>query len=178
MKRSWVGVGVGAVGLVAVACGGGDEMAGDLLEDAGQLLRDAGSALADAGAGSDGSAHAEASETHEVTCTDALVRTVVSGGTTTRSIVRLAELVTSTSDITGVDVIVCGKEGSYPANETCPAGSTCTGTAVLQPGDCHSSSAYLEAGKVRAYCGSYGDVNGVAPLTSPRWKTARITIRR
>jgi hypothetical protein len=174
-------MGVGVAGAVVVACG--DGTAGELLEDAGQLLVDAGAALVDAGSGADGSADAQTSsgvksETHEVACTDALVRTETAGSTTTRDVVRLADVATNTSDITGVDVIVCGREAApYPA-ETCPQGATCSGSAQLRQGDCGVSYVVIEAGKVRAACGTFTEVNGVLQPGWQRWKTARITIRR
>lgn len=193
MKRSWVGIGVGAVVAGVVACGGGDELAGEMLEDAGQLLVDAGVALVDASSGVDGRADAQVggsadsgagaqagggtkSETHEVTCVDTVLRTVTNGGTTTRSLARIAELSTGTSDITGVDAIVCGREGDYPA-EYCPPGATCIGSSFLPPSECFGTLPSLDSGKLRVVCGQFIEVNGVAQA-GPRWRTARITIRR
>ncbi len=177
-------MGVGAACMVGIACGADGEIAKEMLEDAGQLLADAGRALSDAGpsVGSDaqaqgGGGSGGSSETHEVQCTDALVRTVVQGGTTTRTVTRLAELSTGTADITGVDVVVCGGEGTL-AQEYCPSGATCTGATYAPFMDCAVTSAALGGGKVRAYCGSYIQVNGAYQPGYQRFKTARITVRR
>lgn len=178
MNRTWVGMGVGAACMVGIACGADGEMAAEMLDDAGRLLVDAGKALVDAGSGVDGSASAQGSETHEVACTDALVRTIVQGGTTTKTVGLTADVVTSTADISGVDVIVCGREAEPYGTEACPAGARCSGSALLRQGDCGPGYAVLEAGKVRAACGGFTEVNGVLQPGWQRWKTARITIRR
>ena len=176
-KRAAVGVVAGFV----IACGAGDDMAGELLEDAGQILVDAGQAMADAGSRGGGDASAQVqqpkSETKDVACTDALVRTVTVAGTVTRTITRLAEVTTSPDGITGIDVIVCGREGEYAA-ETCGPDDTCEGSSVIPAGDCRVVAPIIEGGKVRAWCGTFTETGGVAEPTMPRWRTARITIRR
>lgn len=187
MNRTWVGMGVGAACMVGIACGADGEMAAEMLDDAGRLLVDAGRAVADAGAqlvdagdNVDGSAVAQPGgngETHEVQCTDAYVRTVKQGSTTTRTVARVAELATPTGDITGVDVIVCGREG--PGYEPpCPSGATCSGSYLAPSYDCSSSSVDISPGKVRAYCGTFSEVGGALQPSNVRWRTARITIRR
>ncbi len=179
MNQAWVGMGVGAACMVAVACGADGELAKQMLEDAGEALVDAGRMLVDAGGGAGGGAQAQGGgETHEVQCTDALVRTVVQGGVTTRSITRVAELAVSTTGVTGVDVVICGKEGSAPAETYCPTGATCSGTSNMTSGDCATVAANIDPNKIRAWCGRYDTVNGVAQSTGERWKTARITVRR
>jgi len=172
---------VGAFAGIVIACGAGDDMAGGLLEDAGQILVDAGQAMADAGSRGGGDAAAQVgaprSETRDVMCTDALVRTVTVAGTVTRTITRLAELATTTDDITGIDVIVCGREGEYAA-ETCGPDDTCEGSSLIPAGDCRVVAPIIDGGKVRAWCGTFTETGGVAEATMPRWRTARITIRR
>lgn len=169
-----------AVLTVAVACGG-DDMAGELLRDAGEILVDAGQALTDAGGAARMDAQAQAtqpkSETYEVACTDALVRTEKTDGVTVRLIRRVADVSTNTGDITGIDVIVCGREGADYV-ESCTEADMCSGSSQLVRGECHPSNAAMESGKVRADCGSFREVNGVAPSGPARWKRARITIRR
>lgn len=191
MKRTYAGLSAGAVCALAVACGADGEMAAAVLDDAGRLLVDAGRAVADAGAAMvgagddlDGSVEAQpgrgsgGGETHELTCTDAYARTVEQGGTTTRTVQRVAELATNTDDITGVDVLVCSPEGDYAA-DSCPAGATCSGTWRLPTEGCMTGSANLYSGVLRVMCGSYfTEVNGTPQSQWPRWKTARVTIRR
>lgn len=182
MNRTWVGVGVGAACMAAIACGADGEVASEMLEDAGQMLVDAGQLLVDAGSDVDAKAGAQTpggvrSETHEVACTDALVRTEMSGGATYRWITRLADLVTNTADITGVDVITCGLEG-VPIAETCTTGATCSGVSQVPRGDCNVGWAYLDNGKVRAHCGLTAETNGLRTPGFPSYRTARITIRR
>ncbi len=179
MNRAWVGMGVGAACMVGIACGADGELAKEMLEDAGRMLVDAGRAIGDAGRAVDGGASAQAGgETHEVQCTDALVRTVVQGGVTTRNITRIAELAIGTAGVTGVDVVICGKEGSGPVETYCPTGATCSGTSNMLNGDCITTTASIDSNRIRAWCGRYDTVNGAAQATGERWKTARITIRK
>lgn len=183
-------MGVGAACMAGIACGADGEMAREMIEDAGRMLVDAGRAVADAGAQLvdaggrvDGDAAAQggnsSSETREVACTDAYVRTVKQGSTTTRTVQRVAEIVMDTDGITGVDAIICSPEGDY-APDACPAGATCTGSWRIPTEGCVTGwSASLHPGKVRVLCGShFTEVNGVVTSQYPRWRTARITIRR
>jgi len=187
-----MGVGGGALCVALLACGAADETAGRLLEDAGELLADAGVAIvdagntmADAGTGASGSADAQVaaaprSETFEVQCVDKYVHTMTNNATgqVTRNVVRVAEVAISTTNVTGIDSIVCGREAAAPPAQ-CPAGLTCTGTPAPSPGNCGTSYVQsMEPSVIRISCGSFTEVGGVLQGGSQRWTTARVTVRR
>jgi hypothetical protein len=193
MRISWMGLGGGAVCVALLACGAADETAGRLLEDAGELLADAGTAIADAGnamadAGTGASGHADAqavpvgprSETFEVQCVDKYVQTMTNNATglVRRTVVRVAEVPTSTANVSGIDSIVCGREASPPAS-ACPSGFTCTGAVPPGPGSCGTSYVTsMEPNVIRIFCGTFSEVNGVLEANYQRWATARVTVRR
>lgn len=184
-------VGLSAMaGLLLVAClDEAADGAGRMLVEVGDKLADAGAALVDAG-NSTADAQADAavapvppgiatSETFEVDCVGkyAQIATRPSDGLRLTTTYHVAEIVTATGNITGVDAMVCGYQGP-PPEAACLSNYTCTGSVPPQIGDCAPAAFVLDKGVVRVQCGSQVVTDPGAAGPSTFWKTARVTIRQ
>lgn len=195
MRKVWVGVGaavLAACGSDALSAVMGD--AGELASDAGGLLRDAGEWLSDAGAGArdageqlrgDAQAQGGGAEVYEVACDEKFERVISGAAVTTTQTYWFATVQTDTSDVSGVDAVLCDLEVFTTLGNTCPDGATCTGASAPPSPDCVAQAgAQLPNGLVRVSCGhrhraDYAD-NSVLPDSDSgeRRRSVRITIRR
>lgn len=178
--------------IALTACTAAGDGLGELVRDAGRLLEDAGEAMLDAGPGK---AQAASDGHVSMACIDGgedgggspltvleadcvpTTRTVTTANVTQESTWWYATFQVDTSDIAGVDSVVCGHQ-DYASLPACPDGATCTGDTVPSM-DCATGGAEFQNGTLRVSCGFTikQTSSGTVTTSGQHYSKARITVR-
>lgn len=174
MRRTWLGVAVGSIVVVA-ACGDVGSMLGDAMIAAGDAMSDTG--------------RAHAQDTRVVECGVEATRRVENAetGFLSEQTMWFAQMDPGDVDsITGIDVVLCGRRvfGEDVVTPPCPEGSTCEGVlpSSVARADCVTGGASFEDGALFVPCGSRlvtrNSSSSLTVTTGERRALARVTIRR